>query len=254
MTTAFLLSMIMNFGSYWFSDKIVLSLHGASDATKSHPDFVALVRRLSQHAKLAMPKVYVYDSKEPNAFATGRDEQHAAVAASTGLLRLMDEKELAGVMAHELAHIKNRDMLVSSIAATLGGAISMVGEMMYGFGAMFLPRSQDDDAPNPLLGILFALIAPLAAMLIQFAVSRSREYLADETGAKIAGSPFGLASALLKLNDYAKHARLAPSPQQASMAHLYIHNNFTKGNFISLFSTHPPVEDRVKRLKALATV
>jgi heat shock protein HtpX len=252
MVFAFLMAVAMNFFSYWFSDRIVLAMYGAQEiGEQEHPAFYGMVRRLAIQAGLPMPRVYVIPSESPNAFATGRNPQHAAVAATEGILRILSPEELEGVMAHELAHVGNRDILVSSIAATFAGAISMLGNMLQ-WGAMLgAGRGDDEEGAGGLIGSLaMAIIAPIAAMLIQMAVSRSREYLADETGARICGRPLALASALRKLHT-ASHMLPMQEARPAS-AHLFIVNPLTGGALLKLFSTHPPMEERIVRLEAMA--
>jgi len=250
MVLAFFMACAMNFFSYWFSDKIVLRMYGAQEIGENdHPSFYGMVRRLAQQAGLPMPRVYIIPSESPNAFATGRNPAHAAVAATEGILRLLSPDELEGVMAHELAHVKNRDILVSTIAATFAGAISMLGSMLQ-WGAMLGAGRSDDEGEGAggLIGSLaMAIIAPLAAMLIQMAVSRSREYLADETGARICGRPIALANALRKLQ---AGSRMIPMEEaRPASAHLFIVNPLTGGGLASLFSTHPPMEERIARLE-----
>lgn len=252
MVFAFFMACAMNFFSYWFSDKIVLRLYGAREiAEADHPSFYGMVRRLAQQAGLPMPRVYIIPSESPNAFATGRNPRHAAVAATEGILRILSPEELEGVMAHELAHVRNRDILISTIAATFAGAISMVGNMLQ-WGAMLGAGRHDEDGEGAggLIGSLaLAIVAPIAALLIQMAVSRSREYLADETGARICGSPASLANALRKLHAGAQ--ALPMEEARPASAHLFIVNPLTGGGLMSLFSTHPPMEERIKRLEAL---
>lgn len=252
LTLAFILSLVMNFGSYWFSDKIVLSMHSAKEVTKSsEPELYNTTHDLAMKAGLPMPKLYIYESPTPNAFATGRNYNHAAVAVSTGIMELLDKGELRGVIAHELAHVKNRDILTSSIAATIGGALSFMAEMIYGFGSLF--TSNDDEGRNPIVGLLVAIIAPIIAMLIQFAISRSREFEADSTGATIAGETHGLSSALAKLHSStARHMSQYDDNRAAQMAasHMYIANPFA-GNLANLFSTHPPAKERIAQLEKM---
>lgn len=254
MVMAFVMALGMNVFSYWFSDKIVLKMYGAQEiGEQDHPAFYGMVRRLAQRAGLPMPKVYIIPSQSPNAFATGRNPQHAAVAATEGVLRILSLEELEGVMAHELAHVKNRDILIGTIAAVFAGAISMIGNMLQ-WGAMFgAGRSDDDDGGGigGLVGtIAMAIIAPIAAMLIQMAVSRSREYLADASGAEICGRPLALASALRKLQ-MASQA-LPMHEARPATAHMFIVNPLTGGGIASLFSTHPPMEERIARLEEMA--
>ena len=252
MVFAFFMACAMNFFSYWFSDKIVLSMYGAREITEAeNPAFYGMVRRLATQGGLPMPRVYVIPSDSPNAFATGRNPNHAAVAATEGILRILSTEELEGVMAHELAHVKNRDILVSTIAATFAGAISMLGNMLQ-WGAMFgAGRSDEDEGAGGMIGgLAMAIIAPIAAMLIQMAVSRSREYLADESGARICGNPQALANALKKLQ---MGSQMIPMQQATpASAHLFIVNPLTGGSLMNLFSTHPPMEERIARLEQMA--
>jgi len=253
MMIAFVMALIMNFGSYWFSDKIVLRMYNAQEITRSdNPAFYGMIERLATKAGLPMPRVYIIPDQSPNAFATGRNPSHAAVAATEGILRILSPEELEGVMSHELAHVKNRDILLATIAATFAGAISMIGNMLQ-WGAMLGAGRGDDEEGGGIGGMIgslaMAIIAPIAAMLIQMAVSRSREYLADSTGAKICGKPLALAAALEKLQSA---TQLIPM-QEASpaTAHLFIVNPLTGGGLMSLFSTHPPMEERIARLRSM---
>jgi heat shock protein HtpX len=255
MVFAFLIACAMNFFSYWFSDKIVLKMYGAREVSEAdQPAFHSMVRRLATQAGLPMPRVYIIPSENPNAFATGRNPDHAAVAATEGLLRILSQEELEGVMAHELAHVKNRDILVSTIAATFAGAISMLGSMLQWGAILGGGRSSEDgEGSGGLLGSLaLAIVAPIAAMLVQMAVSRSREYLADETGAKICGRPLALANALRKLHT-AAHIMPMTEARPAS-AHLFIVNPLTGGGLAALFSTHPPMEERIARLERMNSI
>jgi heat shock protein HtpX len=242
----------MNFFSYWFSDKMVLSMYGAQEITESDdPRFYGIVRRLAIRAGLPMPKVYLIDTDTPNAFATGRNPQHAAVAATTGILRILSEDELAGVMAHELAHVKNRDILIQTVAATFAGAITYLAHMAQ-FAAMFGGGRHDDDegGGGGIFGmILMAILAPIAAMLVQMAISRSREFGADAGGASISGSPLSLANALQKLE---MGNQQVPMEANAATAHMFIVSPLTGGGMMSLFSTHPPMAARVARLQEMA--
>lgn len=248
MKIAFFFACVMNVGSYWFSDKIVLKMYRAREATATEaPELHSIIRELTVRAGLPMPKVYIIPGDTPNAFATGRNPEHAAVAATEGVLRLLGRDELKGVLAHELAHIKNRDILISTIAATIAGAISMLAYMAK-WALIFGGRSDDDEGGNPLVAIVMMILAPIAAMLIQMAVSRSREYMADAGGAKIAGSPLPLANALEKLHEGSRRIPLEANP---STAHMFIVNPLTGGGITKLFSTHPPIEERVKRLREM---
>ena len=250
MTFAFIMAAGMNFFSYWFSDKIVLSMYGARQIEEQdNPRFYGLIRRLSQQAGLPMPKVYLIESDTPNAFATGRNPEHAAVAATTGIMRILSDDELAGVMAHELAHVKNRDILIATLAATFAGAITYLAHMAQ-WAAMFGGGRRDDDAGGGIFGtLLMAILAPIAAMLIQMAISRSREFGADEGGASISGNPLSLANALQKLE---MGNQRIPLNANAATAHMFIVNPLTGGGVMSLFSTHPPIPERVARLQEMS--
>ena len=248
----------MNFFSYWFSDKIVLKMYGGQQITANDdPELYSLVQELAAKGGLPMPKVYVIPEDAPNAFATGRNPEHAAVAVTQGIRRILNKRELAGVLGHELTHVKNRDILISSIAATLAGAISFMAQMAQ-WGMIFGGgRSRDDGEGNGgggIFGLLFMMIvAPMAAMLIQMAVSRSREFMADEGGAKISGDPLALAGALRKLHMGAQNIPLeVNNATQNATAHMFIVSPLSGGSFASLFSTHPAMEERVARLEAMA--
>ncbi len=242
---AFGLAVVMNFVSYWFSDKIVLSMYHAKPVGPEHPLY-GIVASLAQRSGLPMPKVYIIPTMSPNAFATGRNPSHAAVAATEGILQLLDQRELEGVLAHELAHVKHRDILISSVAATLAAAIMMVARMAQ-FAAIFggVGGRDSRDGPGPLAMLATIILAPLAAMLIQAAISRSREFAADAGGAAIVGSPYGLADALKKLDVMSKRVPLDANP---ATAHMFIMKPFNVSGILSLFSTHPPTEARVRAL------
>lgn len=247
---AFVFAVIMNFGAYWFSDRIVLRMYRAQEVNERQaPEIYALVRNLTMRAGMPMPKVYIIPEETPNAFATGRDENHAVVAVTQGILRILNRDELEGVLAHEIMHIRNKDMLIGSIAATLAGAICMLANMAQ-FAAIFgFARGDDEEGGGNTLGlILTAILAPIAATLIQMAVSRSREYLADEGGARISGKPRGLAGALEKLS---RASQARPMDANPSTAHLFIVNPLTGRAFMNLFSTHPPIEERIARLRRM---
>ena len=238
------LAVVMNIGSYWFSDKIVLKMYRAQEVGPGHRLY-DMTARLAKRAELPMPKVYVIPDASPNAFATGRNPNHAAVAATEGIQRLLSDSELEGVMAHELAHIKNRDILISSIAATLGAAISFIAH----FGMYFGGSRDREGGPGPIAAIATMLLAPFAAMLIQFAVSRSREFVADRTGAQIVGSPTGLAHALKRIEAGVKQIPMDANP---ATAHMFILSPLSgRGGLSSLFSTHPPTQARVDALMRL---
>ncbi len=248
---AFAFAVIMNFGSYFFSDKLALAMYRAKPVTREQlPRAYEVVERLTQKMGIPMPKMYVIPTDSPNAFATGRNPQHASVAMTEGILNLLSDEELEGVLAHELGHVKNRDILISSIAATLAGAITFMARMGYWaslFGGMGDRDSRDRGAGGGgIVGLLMLILAPIAATLIQLAVSRSREYQADATGAALTGNPYALASALRKLDAYSKRIPMQASP---STAHLFIVAPLLGGvNFANLFSTHPPIAKRIERL------
>ncbi len=238
---AFLMAAVMNMASYWFSDKIVLRMYHAQEVAPGHP-LHSLVARLAQRASLPMPKVYIIPDASPNAFATGRNPSHAAVAATQGIMQALSEHELEGVIAHELAHVKNRDILISSVAATIAAAIMMSSRMMMFFGG---GRDDDRGGSNPLALLAMMILAPLAAMLIQAAISRSREFAADAGGAAIAGTPYGLADALRKIDAISRRVPLDANP---ATAHMFIVKPFSGRGLMSLFSTHPPTEARIQAL------
>jgi heat shock protein HtpX len=238
---------LMNFTGYWFSDRIVLTMYGARRVDEnSAPELFSTIRALSQKAGLPMPKVYVMENETPNAFATGRNPSHAAIAVTTGLQRLLTREELRGVLGHELAHIQNRDILIATMAATIAGAISYLSHMAMWFG---LGGRDDRRGGNPLALIFIMVVAPLAAMIIQMAISRSREYGADDGGARIADNPLYLAEALRKLGYYNK--RIPFHGANEGTAHMFIVNPLSGNTVRRLFSTHPPIEERIKRLEAM---
>jgi heat shock protein HtpX len=249
MMLALAIALGMNFFSYWFSDKLVLRMYNARevDAT-SAPQFYTMVQELAQRAGLPMPKVYLIDEQAPNAFATGRNPQHAAVAATTGIIRVLTERELRGVMAHELAHVKHRDILISTVSATMAGAISMLANFAMFFGG----RDSEGRSTNPIVGLLVMILAPLAASLIQMAISRAREFEADRGGAEISGDPRALASALEKIHAYARGIPMAAAERHPETAQMMIMNPLRAGGLRGLFSTHPATEERVERLLAMA--
>jgi heat shock protein HtpX len=249
MMIALAIAVAMNFFSYWFSDKMVLKMYNAREVDETTaPQFYRMVRELAERAQLPMPRVYIIDEQAPNAFATGRNPQNAAVAATTGIMRVLSERELRGVMAHELAHVKHRDILISTISATMAGAISMLAN----FAMIFGGRDSEGRPANPVVGILVMLLAPLAASLIQMAISRSREFEADRGGAEISGDPGALASALEKIHAYARGIPMAAAERHPETAQMMIMNPLAGGGLRGLFSTHPSTEERVQRLRAMA--
>jgi heat shock protein HtpX len=248
---AFMFSLVMNFGSYWFSDKIVLSIYKAQLVTKEeYPQLYEIVERLSSKAGIPTPKIYVMDNPTPNAFATGRNPQNAAVAVTNSIMNILNKDELEGVIAHELTHIKNRDILIGTIAATLVGTISMIANlaqwaMIFGGG-----RDRDEDSGSGMTNLLMIILAPIIAMLIQMAISRRREYMADEGGALISGKPLGLAGALDKLS---RASKMLPMENAGpASAHMFIVNPLSGKSMMKLFSTHPPIEERIEILKEIA--
>jgi heat shock protein HtpX len=246
---AFIFALVMNFGSYWFSDKIILRMYRAQEVSETQaPELYRLVRNLALKASLPVPKVYIIPEDAPNAFATGRDENHAVVAVTEGILRILSHEELEGVIAHELTHIKNKDMLIGSIAATLAGAIVMLAHMAQWAAIFGGGRDREDEGGGMIGLIVMAILAPVAASIIQMAISRSREYLADAGGARISGRPYDLAGALEKL---AKAGEVVPMTANPSTAHMFIVNPLTGRSLMNLFSTHPPIEERVARLRRL---
>lgn len=255
MVLAFVLALVMNGGAYWFSDKLALKMSGAREVTAAEaPQLHGMVGELARRAEVPMPRVYLIDSEAPNAFATGRDPAHGAVAVTSGIMRMLDRDELAGVIAHELGHIKNRDTLISAIAATVAGAVTMIANMAQwamifgGFGGS--DEEEGEGGIGGLVGGLFMIIlAPIAATLVQLAISRTREYGADAAGARIAGDPIALASALRKLEGWSKQMPMAVNP---TTAHMYIINPLSGGAIAGLFSTHPPTQERIARLEQLA--
>jgi heat shock protein HtpX len=250
---AFVFAAAMNFGAYWFSDKIVLRMYSAQPVDESQaPELYQIVRNLVAKNQMPMPKVYIIPTETPNAFATGRNPDNAAVAVTEGILRLLRPEELEGVLAHELAHVRNRDTLTSTIAATLAGAIMMLASMLRWSALLGGMQSNERDREGGIFGLLaLTILAPLAATLIQLAISRSREYEADATGARLVHNPFGLASALEKLEMANQQMPMAATPQTA---HLFIVNPLSSSMFSRLFSTHPPLEDRIRRLRAMTSV
>lgn len=245
-TFAFIFSLGMNLFSYWFSDSIVLKMYKAQEVNEGSVLYET-VKKLSLKADLPMPKVYIINQNQPNAFATGRNAKHAAVACTTGLIDILDEKELMGVIGHELAHVKNKDILIGTLAASVAGAITYLSHIAR-WGAMFSGRD-DEDNNGGISALFLAILAPIAAMFVQMAISRTREYRADEIGSKICGNPFYLANALKKLELWSTNIKMDANP---STAHMFIVNPLKGKSIMSLFSTHPSTEDRVKKLEELA--
>ena len=248
MLIAFLLGAGMNFFAYWFSDKMVLRMYNAQEVdAASSPYLYNMVKELAQRAQIPMPRVYLIDEAQPNAFATGRNPDHAAVAATTGILQLLSARELRGVMAHELSHVKHRDILISTISATVAGAISSLAQ----FGMLF-GGSRDGERANPIVSIVVMVLAPIAAMLIQMAISRAREFEADRGGAEISGDPHALADALAKIDAYARGIPMHTAEAHPETAQMMIMNPLSGGGLRGLFSTHPATEERIGRLRAMA--
>jgi heat shock protein HtpX len=250
MTIALIFALGMNFISYWFSDKIVLRMYRAKQVTEAEaPDLYSIVRSLVQKAGMPMPKVYMMDQEQPNAFATGRNPNHAAVAVTTGIMRILTREELQGVIGHELSHIKNRDILISTIAATIAGAISYLAQMAQWAMIFGGRRGDDDEGGSPIAAFVMMIVGPIAAMIIQMAISRSREYAADSGGAEIAGNPRYLAGALRKLHMASQKIPMHANP---ATSHMFIVNPFSGGGIVKLFSTHPPIEERIARLESMS--
>jgi heat shock protein HtpX len=250
MTFALIMACGMNFFAYWFSDKIVLKMYRAREVNEAEaPDLFAIVRKLAVGAGLPLPRVYIIDEAQPNAFATGRNPEHGAVAVTTGIMRILTREELEGVIAHELAHIKHRDILVGTVAATIAAAISYVAQMAQ-WAMIFGGRSSDEEeGGSPVAAIVMMIVGPIAALLVQMAISRSREYDADQYGAKISGNPLYLAGALRKLHAASQQIPLAATP---ATAHMFIVNPLSGRGIVKLFSTHPPMEERIARLEKMA--
>jgi heat shock protein HtpX len=250
MTIALIIALGMNFISYWFSDKIVLRMYGAKQVTEAEaPDLYSIVRSLVQKAGMPMPKVYMMDQEQPNAFATGRNPNHAAVAVTTGIMRILTREELQGVIGHELSHIKNRDILISTIAATIAGAISYLAQMAQWAMIFGGHRGDDDEGGSPIAAFVMMIVGPIAAMIIQMAISRSREYAADSGGAEIAGNPRYLSGALRKLHMASQKIPMHANP---ATSHMFIVNPLSGGGILKLFSTHPPIEERIARLESMS--
>lgn len=249
MTVAFIFALGINFFAYWFSDKIVLGMYRARKVTESEaPELYGIVRRLAQKAEMPMPKIYIIEQEQPNAFATGRNPKHAAVAVTTGMMRMLSQEELQGVIGHELAHIKHRDILVSTIAATIAGAISFLAQMAQ-WAMIFGHRGDDEEGGNPLAALVMMIVGPIAALIVQMAISRSREYSADEGGARLAGNPRYLSGALRKLHLASQKIPMNANP---ATSHMFIVNPLSGGGILKLFSTHPPIEERITRLDSMS--
>ena len=249
MTIALIFALAMNFFAYWFSDKIVLKMYKAREVNESEaPDLYNIVRMLSQKAEMPMPKVYMIDEEQPNAFATGRNPKHAAVAVTTGIMRILSREELQGVIGHELAHVRNRDILISTIAATIAGAISYLAQMAQWAMIFGGNRGDDEEGGSPVAAFVMMIVGPIAAMIVQMAISRSREYAADKGGAEIAGNPRYLAGALRKLHTASQKIHMDANP---STSHMFIVNPLSGGGILKLFSTHPPIEERIARLESM---
>jgi heat shock protein HtpX len=249
MTIALIFALAMNFFAYWFSDKIVLKMYKAREVRESEaPDLYNIVRMLSQKAEMPMPRVYMIDEEQPNAFATGRNPKHAAVAVTTGIMRILSREELQGVIGHELAHVRNRDILISTIAATIAGAISYLAQMAQWAMIFGGNRGDDEEGGSPVAAFVMMIVGPIAAMIVQMAISRSREYAADKGGAEIAGNPRYLAGALRKLHMASQKIHMDANP---STSHMFIINPLSGGGILKLFSTHPPIEERIARLESM---
>jgi heat shock protein HtpX len=249
MTVALIFALVMNFFAYWFSDKVVLRMYRARQVSESDaPELYSIVRRLVQKAGMPMPRVYIINEDQPNAFATGRNPEHAAVAVTTGIMSILSHEELQGVIAHELSHVRHRDILISTIAATIAGAISFLAQMAQ-WAMIFGGRGDDDEGGSPIAALAMMIVGPIAALIVQMAISRSREYSADEGGARLAGNPRYLAGALRKL-----HAASRKIPMHANPAtsHMFIVNPLSGGGLLKLFSTHPPIEERIARLESMS--
>jgi heat shock protein HtpX len=250
MTIALIFALGMNLFAYWFSDKLVLKMYGAKEVTETEaPDLYGIVRRLAQKANLPMPRVYMINQDQPNAFATGRNPQHAAVAVTTGIMRILSHEELQGVIGHELAHVKHRDILISTIAATLAAAISYLAQMAQWAMIFGSHRGDDDEGGNPIAALIMMIVGPIAALIVQMAISRSREYAADEGGAKLAGNPRYLSGALRKLHQASQKIPMNANP---ATSHMFIVNPLSGGGILKLFSTHPPIEERIARLESMS--
>ena len=247
-TIALVFALMMNFFAYWFSDKIVLRMYRAKEVSESEaPELYSVVRGLVRKAGMQMPKVYIIDQEQPNAFATGRNPRHAAVAVTTGIMRMLSREELMGVIGHELAHINHRDILISTIAATIAGAISFLAQMAQ-WAMIFGHRGEDEEGGNPLAALVMMIIGPIAALIVQMAISRSREYAADACGARLAGNPRYLSGALKKLHSASQKIPMHANP---ATSHMFIVNPLSGGVLLKLFSTHPPIEKRIEKLESM---
>jgi heat shock protein HtpX len=250
MTIALIIALGMNFISYWFSDKIVLRMYGARQVTESDaPELYSIVRSLVQKAGMPMPKVYIMDQEQPNAFATGRNPKHAAVAVTTGIMRILTSEELQGVIGHELSHIRNRDILIGTIAATIAGAISYLAQMAQWAMIFGGHRGDDNEGSSPVAAFVMMIVGPIAALIIQMAISRSREYAADTGGAELAGNPRYPSGALRKLHMASQKIPMHANP---ATSHMFIVNPLSGRGLLKLFSTHPPIEERIARLESLS--
>ncbi|MEN2994691.1 MAG: zinc metalloprotease HtpX [Thermodesulfovibrio sp.] len=248
-TIALIMALGMNFFAYFFSHKIVLAMYGAREVSEAEaPELYSIVRKLAQRAGLPMPKVYIIESDQPNAFATGRSPKHGVVAVTTGIMRILSREELEGVIGHELAHIKHRDILISTIAATIAGAISYLAQMAM-WANIFGGRNEEEEGGSPIVGLIMMILAPIIAMIVQLAISRAREYAADEGGAEIAGNPLYLSNALRKLHYASQEIPMDANP---GTAHMFIVNPLSGKSIVKLLSTHPPIEERIARLEAMA--
>jgi heat shock protein HtpX len=249
MTMALVFALVLNFFAYWFSDKIVLKMYGAKAVSEAEaPELYGIVRRLIQKAEMPMPKVYIINEEQPNAFATGRNPKHAAVAVTAGIMRILSHEELQGVIGHELAHVQHRDILISTIAATIAGAISYLAQMAQ-WAMIFGNRGDDEERGNPIAALIMMIVGPIAALIVQMAISRSREYAADEGGARLAGNPRYLAGALRKLHWASQKIPMNANP---ATSHMFIVNPLSGSGLLKLFSTHPPIEERIARLESMS--
>ena len=249
MTIGLIFALGMNLFSYWFSDKIVLKMYRAREVSEAEaPELYGVVRRLAQKAEIPMPRVYIINEDQPNAFATGRNPNHAAVAVTTGIMRILSHEELMGVIGHELAHVKHRDILIGTIAATFAGAISYLAQMAQWAMIFGGNRGDDDEGGSPVAAIVMMIVGPIAAMIVQMAISRSREYVADEGGASISGNPRYLSGALRKLDSASKKIPMDANP---ATSHMFIVSPLSGGGILKLFSTHPPIEERIARLESM---